>query len=223
MKRETLTPAEQDSAQKPTTKMEILMLVAIGLGFFIFCGALGKFMYLVLDKWPQEARQRRNEFQKVQQETSQTTEDTTQQKLQDKYYPTYEQARERLYELAQYGVHAPFKDYLVPSMVRYYVLHAMNREDIAFGTGGMTMDEIDKLTTKAEVKIAGQKLAYLKANGGVKRPSDLELLQDVCEQVYLYKHRSLIEGTPTDEELKQLLPPGVTYVRWCHWPGAKQN
>ena len=90
----------------------------------------------------------------------------------------------------------------------------MDREKIPFGE--VTIDTLAELQAQADVRIASQKFAYLKAKGGVKLPSDLNWLNDVCWQVYV-RERPLLGGNPTDAELKQLLSPSVTKVPLCNW------
>jgi hypothetical protein len=123
----------------------------------------------------------------------------------------------RLVRLANKGCEAPFKDCLYARDVEWYILDLMDRDNIPFGTSGlMSQDRINQLVDMAEGRIASQKLTYLKMHGGVKFASDIDLLRDVCYQVY--ERRGLVlGGNPTEAELKQLLPAGVTKVRWCAW------
>lgn len=213
MKRETLTPAEQEAARRSdlTLWMGVLML-ACTIGGLVTLGIVKHY----------EERQLNEEYQKQRQISYQTMDDESQdearqrvKKYLEKHLPTYEQALAHLQALAQNGCEVPFeKCYLLSA--RAQVLEAMDREDIAFGVGGVTLDDIEKLTLQAEIRIASQKFAYLKASGGAKRPSDLKLLEEVCEHVYFYKQK-IIPNHPTDAELKQLRPPGVTKVLWCYW------
>ena len=240
LKRETLTRAEQEAARKPELGIRTLVCVTITVGLF-FVGIMYVWMLVVADVVGHPERRRVDGQHEDQQKDHQTAKvdagekakiaeqpkqeesqfDQFHKELREKYNPTFQQAIAHLYELAQNGCQAPFKDCPVPFRMKRQVLEAINRENIAFDEVSFTKDDLEKLATIAELRIAGQKLAYLKANGGAKRPSDIELLKDVCREVYLYKRWSLREGIPTDEELKQLLPLGVTYVPWCHWPDAK--
>lgn len=136
--------------------------------------------------------------------------------FQEKHYPSFERAKARLQALAEHGCEVTFKDCLRPSVVKQYVYDAMDREKIAFGTHGVTQVELDELETQAEVMIASQKLAHLKAKGGAKLPSDIKLLNEVCAQIYIYE-RKLLPSNPTSQELQQLLPSGVTKVEFCRW------
>lgn len=141
---------------------------------------------------------------------------------QNTYYPSFERACTELAELADKGCKVSFDECLRPLTAKMRVMDAMDREKIAFGTHGVTQAKLDELEARAMALIASQKYAYLKANGGAKYPSDLALLEDVCYQVYLYR-RPLPGGNPTNEELKQLLPPGVTKVTGCKWDGWDQE
>lgn len=135
--------------------------------------------------------------------------------FQEKHYPSFALAKAQLQALAEHGCKVPFEDCLRPSKAKLRVQNAMDRENIAFAHG-MTQVELDQLEIHAEVQIAFQKFNYLKAIGGVKRPSDLKLLEEVCRQVYYYEQK-LLPNHPTDSELKQLRPPGVMKVNFCLW------
>lgn len=138
------------------------------------------------------------------------------------YNPSFERACAELAELADKGCKVSFDECLRPLTAKMRIMDAMDREKIAFGTHGVTQAKLDELEARAMALIASQKYAYLRANGGAKYPSDLALLEDVCYQVYLYR-RPLPGGNPTNEELKQLLPPGVTKVTGCKWDGWDQE
>ena len=221
IKRETLTPAEK--AQKEwyvvtfTGKHFVLVLLMIGVFVVLTVGvdyminpgsdktylvsedASQQEASLAMEKSQREARQRTKEYM-------------------EKYYPTYDQAVAQLQRLAQNGCEVPFDKCLHPLSVRSNLLYAMKDEDIAFGSGGVTLDDIEKLMVRAEIRIASQKFAYLVSIGGVKRPSDIKLLEDVCAQVYIYKRKLIyMNGDPTDSELKKLVPSGVTHVRGCNF------
>lgn len=132
------------------------------------------------------------------------------------YYPSFERAMNMAHELAEKGCTVSFEDCRhTPFAAIWRVEQAMNREKIAFGTHDVTQSKLDQLKAQAEVKIANQQLAYLKAQGGAKLPSDLDLLEDVCYQVYVKKRA--LDGNPTEAELKRLVPQGVTYVAYCRW------
>ena len=123
----------------------------------------------------------------------------------------------RLVQLANKGCEVPFKECLHPSSAKWNIFDIMDREKIPFGTNGvMSPEKLDQLVEMAEGRIASQKLAYLKAQGGVKFPSDLYLLQNICYQLYTDK-RPILGSNPTVAELKQLLPPGITKVNQCEW------
>ncbi len=132
-------------------------------------------------------------------------------------YPSVALIQARLIQLANRGCEVSFKSCLHPGSAQFHIFGVMDRNRIPFGASGlMPQDKFDQLVGMATERIASQKLAYLKAQGGVRFPSDLDLLGDVCWQVYKHK-RSLLGYNPTDEELKQLLPPSITKVVGCEW------
>ncbi len=213
IKRETVTPAEQEATRKPERNSPAFVGVMIVAALFVAAT-----LYIsLIDDHPERR------WVNGQHEDQWKAEQSAKKELQEKYNPSFEQAMLMLQEIAYHGCEASeFESCIRPSVAKQHVLDAMDREKIAFGTRGVTQAKLDELETKAEVRIASQKLAYLKANGGVKLPSDLKLLSDVCMQVYVY-NRKFLGDNPTDEELKQLLPSGITKVDWCYWPGWYKN
>lgn len=195
MKRETLTPAEQNPPQKPEPELHIPTLIGIVLAVLIIGGTAWY-------TFPRSDNRRWVDGQHADQQ---------------KVHQTYEQAMEQLQELVDKGCQVPFEDCLYPWEAEQKVFDAMDREKIEFGTRGVTHGKLDELEELAQARIASQKFEYLKANGGAIFPSELELLNDVCRQVY-FRGRWFLDSTPpTDAELKELLPPGVTKTDSCYW------
>lgn len=172
----------------------IFIVIVVAVGFYLLRGC--KQENVSEDKFQQESRQ---------------------QKKENWYqYESIGLIQARLVRLANNGCEAPFKECLYPDSAKWHIFDIMDRDKIPFGTAGlMSVDQLNELADMAEGRIASQKLAYLKERG-IKFPSDIYLLQDICVQVYFHK-RLFRDGNPTEAELKQLLPPGVTKLRQCDW------
>ena len=211
MKRETLTPAEKEALNPDQniglsvqTQVLVWVISIVFTAVVFICVREDMQFQRILDevKSEREARQHANEL-----------------RADDRH--SFEKALSQLQELADNGcpVSFSFCDQVIYD-AQSRVLRERKREKIEFSTHGVTQANLDELKVKVRVRIASQKLAYLKAKGGAKLPSDIQLLEYICFEVYVYK-RQLLGGNPTDAELKQLLPPGITKVTACLWDENK--
>ena len=194
-KRETMSTEKTATNFARLVTSMIVIAVVLVVGFYLYQGC-------------NQQRMSEEKFQKQE----------SRQQSEPEYWHQYHSIgmlQARLVQLANKGCEVPFKECLHPSSAKWRIFDIMDREKIPFGTNGvMSPDMLDQLVDMGEKLIARQKFAYLKAQGGVKFPSDIYLLGSVCRNVYEYK-QLLLSSNPTDAELKQLLPPGITKVYGC--------
>ena len=208
MKRETLTPAEQE-ALNPHQNIGLSVRTQVmvwAVSIVVFTGVV-----FICVREDIQLQRMRSEVKSEREARLHANE------LQEEDRPSFELALSQLQELADTGCPVSFSycdDVIYSAQSRVY--REMKRGKIEHSTHGVTQTQLVELKYKVRVRIASQKLAYLKARGGAKLPEDIQLLSYVCIEVYVYKHH-LLGGNPTDAELKQLLPPGVTNVTGCWW------
>jgi hypothetical protein len=98
------------------------------------------------------------------------------------------------------------------------VLLDMERNNLTYEQAGITSGQLQRLERKADLKIANQKLAVLRARGGVHTPRELGWLSDICRTVYNDNGPLPLDGNPLRSELRALAPKDSGYIPGCGGP-----
>lgn len=131
--------------------------------------------------------------------------------------PTVKEALGGLITVAEQGCREPFNDCPLPVMWKNFVLAAIQRNNLTFEQAGVSPAQLDELTHRAELKLASQKLAVLRAKGGAKTPQQLQWLSDICWSVYADDDLLSLDGHPTRAELHALAPKDSGFISGCRW------